>query len=128
MKAIKHATKSSIPTEYEEQKAFVKWFKIQFQHIRIFAIPNGIRASITQAIKAKNEGVSTGVPDLMVPRRPDLGLNQNIWIEFKRQKNGKISPEQKDWHEYLDDKSQDIVIVAYGCDDGVKKLREHLVF
>ncbi len=35
-----------------------------------------------------------GVPDLYVPE-------VNLWIEMKRLKGGKLSPEQRDWGRYL---------------------------
>lgn len=115
MKALK--IKSTFPTEHEEQVAFVKWFRIQFPHIRIFAIPNGIRTGFKQAIKAKNEGMSAGVPDLFIPE-------WGVWLEQKRQKGSVTSPEQKDWHRYLEDRCGHKVIIAYGCTDGVSKIME----
>lgn len=74
-----------------------------------------MRTSIRTAIKAKREGMRKGVPDLFVPK-------WKLWIEFKRSKGGTVSPEQKEWHEYLEDHCGDIVIIARGCDDGVKKV------
>jgi hypothetical protein len=62
--------------------------------VRIFAIPNGGKRSKREALRLLVEGVSPGVPDLYIPAF-------SIWIEFKRQKGGVVSAEQKDWHEYL---------------------------
>jgi hypothetical protein len=36
------------------------------------------------------EGVSPGVPDLFIP-------DWLLWVEMKREKGGRVSPEQKDW-------------------------------
>ena len=84
----------NIPTEHEEQREFVCWFRRTYPEIRIFAIPNGGIRSKSQAGRLKAEGVSPGVPDLYVPEWA-------MWIEMKRQKGGSVSLEQKDWHEYL---------------------------
>ena len=114
--------KPVVRSEYDEQCAFIEWFRYQYPILRIFSIPNGMRVSIGTAIKGKKSGVLPGLPDLMIPRRPDMGINANIWIEFKRTKGGVVSPVQKDWHEYLTDKCDDVVIIAKGCEDGIKKL------
>lgn len=103
-----------VPLEHDEQVAFVSWFKMKFPHIRILAIPNGTRASIGAAIKAKKEGVSSGVPDLYIPA-------WKLWVEMKRQKGGTVSPEQKEWIHYLE-VIGDKVIVARGCEDAALKL------
>lgn len=113
------ASKPTMPTEHQEQAAFVAWFKLQFPHVRIAAIPNGIRSSIRQAVKAKRDGMSKGFPDLMIPA-------WNLYIEMKRIKGGVLSPEQKDWHHYLEDHCNATVIVSKGCEDAVKKVQEFL--
>lgn len=107
--------KKIIPKEHDEQCQFVAWFKIQFQHVRIAAVPNGMRTSIRTAIKAKKEGLSSGFPDLMIPA-------WNCYIEMKRQKGGVLSPEQKEWHQYLEDHCDAVVIVAKGCDDAIRQI------
>lgn len=107
--------KKTLPTEHQEQAAFVQWFRLQFPAIRIMAIPNGLRTSMMQAIKAKREGLSAGAPDLFIPA-------WGLWIEFKRSKGGRLSPEQKDWHLYLEEHCNQKVIVANGCMDGVNKI------
>lgn len=100
-----------IPTEHEEQRQFVSWFRQTFD-ARILAIPNGGKRGKAEAMRLKAEGVTPGVPDLYIPA-------WRTWIEFKRIKGGRIDPEQRDWHEYLRSVG-DMVIVAYGCDDAKK--------
>ena len=102
-------------TEHEEQRTFVSWFRQTYEGVRIFAIPNGGKRSPSEALRLKVEGVSAGVPDLFIPE-------WMVWVEFKKAKGGKVSPEQKDWHEYLK-KIGHCVIVAYGCEDGKQKVR-----
>ncbi len=102
-----------VPTEHEEQRAFVAWFRKTFPTTRIFAIPNGGKRPKLTAARLKAEGATRGVPDLFVPEWA-------MWIEMKRQKGGVVSPEQKDWHEYLG--QFDTVFVARGCEDAKKQV------
>ena len=73
----------------------MRWFRRKFSDVRIFAIPNGGYRSQAAGAKLKAEGASAGVPDLFVPA-------WRLWIEMKRQKGGRVSPEQTDWIEYLE--------------------------
>lgn len=101
---------TTIPTEDQEQAAFVEWFRLQFPKVRIFSTQNGARTSIRTAIKLKETGMVKGVPDLFVPA-------WNLWIEMKRRKGGKVSPEQKDWLAYLESHCGHSTLVCYGCED-----------
>jgi hypothetical protein len=83
-----------IPTEHEEQRELVRWFRQTFREVRIFAIPNGGSRGRAQGGRLKAEGVSAGVPDLLVPA-------WSLWIEMKRTQGGSVSAEQRDWHAYL---------------------------
>jgi hypothetical protein len=103
-----------IPTEHEEQRELVKWFRQTFDGVRIFAIPNGGARSITTATRLKVEGVSAGVPDLYVPL-------WKLWIEMKRVKGGVVDKSQKDWHDYLKSIG-DRVIVCRGADEAKRMI------
>lgn len=86
-----------IPTEHQEQREFVKWFRQNITKetgVRIFAIPNGGYRGAATAGKLKAEGVTAGVPDLFIPE-------WLVWVEMKRIKGGMVSEEQKDWEFYL---------------------------
>lgn len=104
---------NNTPTEHQEQSAFVEWFELQYPHIRLFSVPNGIRTGFKQALKAKREGMKRGVPDIFIPELKTV-------IEFKRIKGSVLSPEQKDWLRYLEDRCDMNCFVAYGCDEAVK--------
>jgi hypothetical protein len=84
-----------IPTEHEEQRELVRWFRQTWPGVRIFAIPNGGARSKATAGRLKAEGVSSGVPDLFIPA-------WSLWVEMKRSKGGSLSAEQKDWIAYLE--------------------------
>ena len=120
------APKARIPTEHQEQAAFVYWMKVQHPTIKFFAVPNGMWSrNFAQVQKAKNEGLMNGVPDICIPRIPAL-FDGNIWIEFKRLKGGRVSPEQKAWHEYLELICRDYVIVAKGFDEAKEQVGRFL--
>jgi hypothetical protein len=108
--------KSDIPTEHEEQKMFVKWFRRQYPKVRIFAIPNSAIRSPELASYLRAEGLTSGVPDLYIPE-------WHTWVEMKRIKGSVISDEQKGWAEYLlgiGDKH----IFGFGFEDARIKLHE----
>lgn len=103
-----------IPTEHEEQREVVKWFRQTYENVRIFAIANGEKRSITVASRLKVEGVSPGVPDLYAPE-------WKLWIEMKRIKGGSVSAVQKDWHSYLRSIG-DTVLVCKGADNAKEQI------
>jgi hypothetical protein len=98
-----------VPTEHEEQREVVRWFRQTYPGVRIFAIPNGGARGISQAARLKAEGVSAGVPDLFIPAH-------SLWVEMKRRKGGTVSKDQKDWIEYLESAGHR-VIVSRGADE-----------
>jgi hypothetical protein len=102
-------------SEHVEQREFVAWFRQTYRPVRIFAVPNGEARSRTVGARLKLEGVSPGVPDLCVPE-------WGVWIEMKRTKGGSISPVQKDWHRYLTDIGQR-VIVGHGFEDAKRQVQ-----
>lgn len=59
-------------------------------------------------------GVSAGYPDVTIPYvfngRPGL------YIEFKRPDGGVVSPEQREWLNFLNEQGYDAK-VAYGCEE-----------
>jgi len=108
------AATGRLPTEHEEQRLLVQWFRRKWPDLRIFAIANGGARSLATAGRLKAEGVSPGVPDLFVPA-------MSLWIEMKRRKGGSISAEQRDWHKYLRSLGHE-VIVGRGFDDAMQKI------
>ena len=101
-----------IPTEHEEQRIFVQWFRRKYSPVRIFAIPNGGFRSRATAGRLKAEGVMRGIPDLFVPE-------WNLWIEMKRKKGGRLSPDQVNWTQYLEEIGN-TVFVAYGAQNAME--------
>jgi hypothetical protein len=93
--------KMKLPTEDQEQAALVQWMTLK--RIRFFAIPNGGARHIAEAVKFKRCGVIRGVPDLMVP--VPSGSYHGLFLELKRQRGGRLTPEQVEWLAFL--RSQD---------------------
>ena len=106
--------KNDTPTEHEEQRELVRWFRQTWPDVRIFAIPNGGARSPATAGRLKAEGVSPGVPDLFIPE-------WSLWVEMKRIKGGTLSAEQKKWSEYLESVGY-LVIVGKGADDAKEQI------
>ena len=104
----------SLPSEHDEQAGFVEWFRARWPRVLIFAIPNGGKRSIVTAKRLRREGVTPGVPDLYIPA-------WGIWIEMKRQKGGRTSPDQDGMISYLENVGHR-VIVGYGATDASDKL------
>ena len=60
-----------------------------------FAIPNGSRRTLWEAMEAKRSGMKSGVMDLCYPV-PMQGFG-GLFIEMKRREGGVVSPMQKYW-------------------------------
>lgn len=107
-----------LPTEHEEQRELVRWFRQTWPGVRIHAIPNGGARSKATAGRLKAEGVASGVPDLFVPE-------WRLWVEMKRAKGGSLSQEQKDWISYLESVGY-CVIVGKGAENAKELIHAFL--
>ncbi len=114
------------PTESQEQSAFVSWWRANYADL---GVPSPLLLIASQAgamlgggndrmrfgrfNKLKREGFLSGVPDLLVavPR----GSWHGLWLEMKRTKGGKVSPEQEAMHAALRSQSY-LVAVCAGAD------------
>ena len=108
------STPDRIPTEHEEQREVVRWFRQTWQGVLIHAIPNGGARSKATAGRLKAEGVVSGVPDLFVPA-------WRLWIEMKRTRGGSLSPEQKEIIKQLENVGY-CVIVSKGAEDAKRQI------
>lgn len=96
-------------SEDEQQALFFEWVdKHKADHPvleLIFAVPNGSNKSPAQRAVMQITGLKPGVPDVCVPvcvrNVAGVVLSAGLWIEFKRPGGGRVSPEQKQWHERL---------------------------
>lgn len=99
--ATKRPKPAAQASEHAEQVSLVQWFDKEFPKLRgrLFAIPNGGHRHPAEAARLKLEGVRAGVPDLFLP--VPAGGKHGLFIEMKREKGGRLSPEQKDWLTFL---------------------------
>lgn len=88
-----------VPTEHEEQVMLFKWAAMRRDLDVMYAIPNGGHRDIRVAARLKQEGVKAGVPDICIPIA--RGGHHGLYIELKRRKNGRVSPDQLKWLDAL---------------------------
>jgi hypothetical protein len=95
-----------IADEADEQAALMTWaqsapVRRQYPALEwLAAIPNGLAASsIGAARRMKEQGMKSGVPDLVLPI--PAGGYHGLWIELKRRRGGRVSPEQRAWIAHL---------------------------
>jgi hypothetical protein len=108
------STPNRSPTEHEEQRELVRWFRQTWPGVRIFAVPNGGVRSKATAGRLKAEGVVSGVPDLFVPA-------WHLWVEMKRVKGGSLSKEQRAIIKQLESVGY-WVVVGKGAEDAKRQI------
>ena len=88
-----------IPTESEEQRAVMEWAEYasgKWPELRLlYHVPNEGRRSMATGGRLRAEGLKSGVPDLCLPA-VRAGYH-GLYIEMKRTKGGRATPEQKEW-------------------------------
>lgn len=105
-----------IPTEHQEQSAFVQLMDLK--GLRYFSIPNAAKRGYKLAAMMKAEGLKSGVPDMFIP-------SLFLFIEMKRRKGGTLSPEQKEWLDYLRSCGYRCE-VCRGADEAIKVVEHYL--
>ena len=115
--------KNDVPPESYEQIRFVTWLKKQ--GYRVSGSANGGKRHILEAIKLRNMGVSPGYPDVEVPL--PSGHYHGFYCELKRISGGKVSQEQKEWFNYLNEKGY-YACIAYGFDEAKKAFEFYMSF
>ncbi len=92
-------TEIYIPTEDEEQEALFDWAAVNVGKMpclrMLYAIPNGGKRHMNVAKTMKRTGTKKGVPDVCLPVA--RGKYHGLYIEMKRKKDGRLSPEQRQW-------------------------------
>lgn len=79
--------------EGQLQSECVKWFRLQYPKLIIFAIANGGSRNVIEATNLKRQGVLAGIPDLCIPIASN-GYN-TLYIEMKYGK-GKTTATQEE--------------------------------
>ena len=96
-----------------------KWPELKL----FYHIPNEGKRSPAAAGRLKQEGMKRGVPDncLPVPR----GKYHGLYIELKRVKGGKPTPEQKQWVENLTGQGY-LALICKGWEEAAKVIERYL--
>ena len=114
-----------VPIEHDEQVKVIQWCDAHPDRrvSRIYSHLNGLRAPIGAVIKAKASGGRKGIPDLFLPI--PCGQYHGLYIEMKRIKGGSLTPEQKDWIEFLSDSGYK-AIACKGHESAIEVIKEYL--
>jgi hypothetical protein len=108
--------------ESELQRACLKYFKMQYPNILIFAIPNGGKRDIITASIMKREGVVRGIPDLFIAY-PN-GRHAGMFVELKVG-NNKPTKHQKEIMKMLE-KAGYYVTVCYTINEFIYKVNTYI--
>lgn len=110
--------------ESKTQRVCVKWFRLVYPELSrlLFAVPNGGKRGIREAVIMKAEGVVSGVADLLllVPR----GGYNALAIEMKGEK-GKQTKNQKLWQQDFE-KAGGKYVVCRGFDEFRNEIERYL--
>lgn len=115
------------PSEHQEQKWLFQW--AEFQSARypalklMYAVPNGGKRDIITASVLRDEGVKSGVPDVMLPA--PIGRYHGLYIEMKRQQGGRLSDSQKEWLHNLREQGY-ATVVCKGTDEAQSAIMDYL--
>jgi hypothetical protein len=118
-----------IPPEKDEQKDFVKWLRDE-NKLRpadkkwiITASLNGVYLKGSDSYKyiasLKSQGLDPDEPDIKI----SVGNGLTIYIEMKRIKGSKVSPEQESRVKWYKDNGYPAKI-CFGCQDAIRFFKE----
>ncbi len=114
-------------TEHSEQCAVIAWARHHEERYPalklLFAVPNAGKRSPGAARYYLDEGLKSGIPDLILPIARDE-LTNGLAIEMKFGKN-KTTPEQDWWLQALSDYGW-YTQVCHSADEAIKTIREYL--
>ena len=126
-KSRKHQRTHNPDREHELQVACVEWFRYQYPRLskRLFAVPNGGYRDRRTAAKLKDEGVISGVSDLIL-LKPNIHFHA-LLIEMKvTEKYSRQSSEQKEWQKELTSLDEYKYVVCRSIDDFMREVNDYL--
>jgi hypothetical protein len=124
MKQLPKQKRSHGNGEHNIQVSCVNWFRYQYPYLSkvLFAIPNGSWRDKITAKNLKDEGVTSGVADLIL-----LKGNKHyggLCIEMKTPQ-GKQSPAQKEWQEEAE-KNGSKYVICHSIYEFIKEIKSYL--
>lgn len=116
-----------IPTESEEQQALFEWKERmlgKYPELKLLHhIPNEGKRSVSTGARMRREGLVSGVPDIHLP--VPSGTYHGLYIELKRIKHSKVTPEQEEFIAMLN-KYDNFAVICYGWEEAVKVIEWYL--
>lgn len=113
----KRITAKSTTTEDAEQETVIEYCILK--GIEVVHIPNESKRSPAYGAKMKRMGLRKGFPDLSFPT-PRKGYH-GLYIELKRDKTCKPTPEQWEWINYLNEQGYRAA-VCYGAGEAIDEI------
>jgi hypothetical protein len=97
-------SRKSTPSEASEQESLVAWLRTRLdpnaERLDFFHTPNGGKRDMTTARALKRQGLSPGVPDIIIiTPPPNIPGSKGCFLELKRQDGnmGQVSAAQRKW-------------------------------
>ena len=103
------------------QTQCVKWFRYQYPHLVIYAVPNGGSRNVREAQRLKSEGVLAGVADLTIL----LPQGKSLYIEMKV-KGNRQTPNQKEFQQKAEALGHKYY-VSYNFEEFEKVVKQELI-
>ena len=118
---------STVPMESAEQRTLFEWARRmegKWPELKLlYHIPNEGKRSARTGARMKAEGLRTGVPDVCLPVA--RGDHHGLYIELKRRKNSRVTPEQLEWIADLVAQGY-VAAVCRGCDEAIELIEGYL--
>ena len=103
------------------QTQCVNWFRYQYPHLVIYAVPNGGSRNVREAQRLKSEGVLAGVADLTIL----LPQGKSLYIEMKV-KGNRQTPNQKEFQQKAEALGHKYY-VCYSFEEFEKAVKQELI-
>lgn len=118
---------SPVPMESAEQRTLFEWARRmegRWPELKLlYHIPNEGKRNARTGARMKAEGLKTGVPDVCLPVA--RGEYHGLYIELKRRKNSRVTPEQLEWIANLVAQGY-VAAVCRGCDEAIELIEGYL--
>jgi len=116
--------KLPIPTEYDDCLVLVDYLELLKKQGRVLNFSHTASETYTtswkQKTKNKEMGVRKGLPDFVIVTKKAV-----VFIEMKRIKGGRTSPEQMDWLIAIK-KAKGNCEICFGCEDAKTYLNKFI--
>lgn len=115
------------PSESAEQQCLFRWAAVMRARLPelalLYHVPNEGKRSQATGGRMRAEGLKKGVPDICLP--VPRGNCHGLYIELKRQRGGRTSPEQREWIDALNAQGYR-ACVCCGWEDAAMEIEKYL--